>query len=225
MAVRLNVIMVSSAPQTATAQRVAEAVVGELIGLAGIDLALVDRLDQIQPTSTDFLTLDSLAGDVAVLNWQAAEATVGILNRLGFAGSRARHAHDPEATSPGPSRRIYAYDLNKFDDARRVIAALGELLASRQVRTFSLDGSLAQKPAQPVAEPIQKPAQTVAEPTPPRAADRSGDEKSPDRHILADPASTPAMPHTSSAATDHGGPKKTLDLDELVDQLDSLDLE
>jgi hypothetical protein len=208
--------MVNSAPQRATAQRVAEAVVGELIGLAGIDLVLVDRLEHIEPTSTDFLTLDSLAGDVAVLDWQAAEVTVGTLNRLGFSGHRARHAHDPAATSAGKSRRIYVFDLNEFDGAQRVVSALGEILSSRQIRTFSLDGILPQQPP----ERDERSAPETAE-------QRSGNEKPPDRNSLSDPANRPANSQTrsGSGSADRSGPRKTLDLDELVDQLDSLDLE
>jgi hypothetical protein len=216
MAVRLSVIMVNSAPHRATAQRVAEAVVGELIGLAGIDLVLVDRLEQIQPTSSDFLTLDSLTGDVAVLDWQAAEATVATLNRLGFPGHRARHAHDLAATSAVNSRRIYAYDLNEFDGAPRVVSALGELLSSRQIRTFTLDGIRPQQPKERVEGAV-----------PEAAASPSGNEKPPDRNILSDSANRPANAQAGSGAgsADRSGPRKTLDLDELVDQLDSLDLQ
>ena len=57
MAVRLSVIMVHSPPPTSTAQQLAQGVVGELIGLPGIDLTLVEPLDRLQATSTDRLTL------------------------------------------------------------------------------------------------------------------------------------------------------------------------
>ena len=75
MAVRLSVVMVHSAPATATAERVAQGVVGELIGLSGIDLILVAPLDSLSETSTDRLTLSSLDGDIAVLDWSQPEVT------------------------------------------------------------------------------------------------------------------------------------------------------
>ncbi len=75
MAIRLSVIMVH-APPTAGAERTAQSVVGELIGLNGIDLTLVGPLAQLDETSTDRLTLASLSGDVAVLDWQRPEEIV-----------------------------------------------------------------------------------------------------------------------------------------------------
>ena len=47
MAVRLSVIMVHTVPPTLAAGRTAEAVVGELIGRAGIDLTLVGPLAEL----------------------------------------------------------------------------------------------------------------------------------------------------------------------------------
>ena len=70
MAVRLSVVMVHSAPATPSAERVAQGVVGELIGLSGIDLVLVGPLDSLSESSTDRLTLSSIGGDIAMLDWR-----------------------------------------------------------------------------------------------------------------------------------------------------------
>ncbi len=139
MAVRLSVIMVHSTPPTATAQQLAQQVVGELIGLQGIDLTLVEPFSQLHESSTDRLTLGSLGGDVAVLDWQSPAEILTSLASIDFQGKRSPHQHDREIPSaPANSRRIYAYDLSKFSRADDVIAALSRLNADRQVRAFSL---------------------------------------------------------------------------------------
>ena len=139
MAVRLNVLMIQPPIGDRSAQQLCEQLVGELIGLAGIDLSLIDRLDQIQPSSTDQLTLEGLREDVAVLGWGAVEQTSAALAGLGFTGNRTRHAHDPEAAQALGARRVYVYDLRQMN-AGEVGAALTRLLVSRQVRTFDLGG-------------------------------------------------------------------------------------
>ena len=123
MAVRLSVVMVHSPPVSAlqvtedepsnraTAQQLAEAVVGELIGLNGIDVTLVGPIAQLAPASTDRLTLESLTGDVAVLAWQCASETMAALAGIDFQGERSPHAHDRDVALPAARiRRIYAFD-------------------------------------------------------------------------------------------------------------------
>lgn len=196
MAVRLSVIMVHSPPPTAataaTAERMVESVVGELIGLSGIDLTLVGPIALLAETSTDRLTLDSLSGDVAVLDWQPPAESVADLASIGFEGQRSPHEHDPDVPPPAAnSRRVYAFDLNQFSGAGDVVAVLSKLKSSRQVRTFSLE--LAPPASKPAAKPAAKPADR-----PPLASDR------------ASPASS-------------AEPGETLNLDDLLDQLDQLD--
>ena len=64
---------------------------------------------------------------------------LALLTSIEFDGQRSPHQHDREVPAPpANSRRIYAYDLNKFSRADDVIAALSRLNADRQVRAFSL---------------------------------------------------------------------------------------
>ncbi len=163
-AVRLSLVMVHSSP-FASARLLPEAIVAELIGVPEIDLTLVGPLAQLSASSTDRLALESLTGDVAVLDWQSPDEIVRSLARVGFDGDRVPHANDVEATAPRtPGRRIYAFDLTRFRDLTSLHQAIGQLKSSLQVRTFSLPlgpstvVSPSPVPSQspsPVVEPLQ----------------------------------------------------------------------
>ena len=203
MAARLTVIMNQTAPAAAPAQRLCESVIGELIGRPGIDLVLVASLRGLAGDATDRLTLESVAGDTAVLDWQSPSETCRDLAEINFAGSRWPHASDPDAAPPEQkSRRIYAFDLSRFETADAVCSALAALLSSRQVRTFTL-GVPGEQPSRTVSS--TKPAAAVQpQPRPQRPVAKQEPDFQP-------PASAPAT-------------TKSLDLDALVDQLDEFDL-
>ena len=211
MPVRLNVLMVHAPIGDASAQFLGETVVGELIGLPGIDLTLIDRLDQIDPASTDQLTLDSISADIAVLAWQPVAETIRLLTATGFNGKRARHAHDQaadaRAQAAADSPRIYGFDLHEFDSVQQLCSALAELLASRQVRTYTLESL------------ISKPASGPAIPDTAKAVELQSSANSPQ----APTAETTAADATEPAAAGRGPSRQPLDLDHLVDQLDQLD--
>lgn len=200
MAVRLTVVMVHPPRGSGAAQRLSEAVVGKMIGLPGIDLTLIDRLDQINVESTDHLTLHSLAGDVAVLDWQPVGDLIDSLAKLGFDGCRAVHTHDRDGSAKAGARQIYGYDLREIESAAVVCSAINELLASRQIRTYSLD-SLLPAPSTGPAQPSREPRPTA--PTEP--------------HLSAPP------PQDETPVEADRPAKPPLDLDHLVDQLDSFD--
>ena len=202
MAARLNVIMVHSPPATATAQRISESIVGELIGRPGIDVMLVGPLDQIHEGTTDQLSLESITSDVAVLDWRSPSELIQVLDSIGFAGSRWPHRHDsvPDSATPaGSPRKIFAYNLNEFTDAAELCAALAELLANRQVTTYSLASSLLSKP-----KPVGKQKATPA-------VLSTADTISPEATSV-DASIQPPSPSTGE-----------IDLEKLVDQLDEFD--
>ena len=213
MPTRLTVIMTESTPPTGTARRMAEAVVGELIGLPGIDLTLVESLDTLDAGSTDRLTLDGIRGDVCVLDWKSPEAIERSLRSIGFPGRRAPHSHDsaaapnPSPVVQGPTRRIYAFDLSRFDDAGRLGQALSGLRATREVRTFSL------------APPSGGDTKSSSEVSSTRLGKRSipvrDDREPPSRPPAAEPSSYDQAPDESTSPV--------IDLDDLVDQLDDFD--
>ena len=210
MAARLTVIMVHSPPANAAAQGIAESVVGEIIGRPGIDLTLVGPLDQIAPQSTDLLTLQGITGDVAVMDWRTSDDLVQKLNETGFPGVRAPHADDQEPPSPPiGQRRIYAFDLNQTTDAKQLCVALNNLLAERQVRTFTLGGvgSQVKSTAKPTASlPLAKPQP----------------QKAPSQLPESQPESRPE-PQPESSANQRANESTSINLDDLVDQLDQLD--
>lgn len=208
MAVRLSVIMVHSAPRTASAERMAESVIGELIGRSGIDVILVGPLAQLGETSTDRLTLASITGDVAVLDWQSPSEIVATLHEIGFQGQRSPHEADPQAPLPtSPLRRIYAFDLARFSGPQEVIAALSRLQSNRQVRTFSL-GMV------PIASPPQiGPGRATApQPIVPMSSPRGSTARK-QSHVAGE------LPPPSHPSPNHS----PLNLDDLLDQLDRID--
>lgn len=219
MPARLNVIMIESAPSAGAARRMAEAVVGELIGLSGIDLTLIESLDRISDSSTDKLTLDGITGDVCVLDWQSPESVVKSLNDRGFHGRRAAHPHDQDAvhtasnihasvSDPPPTvstRRIYAFELSRFPDAKGLCAALSSLRATREVRTFSLTpASMTAAPANSVSSKSITSARAVTTDTSPDGKPATPDELgSPRIHSVSTIETSPSG--SSTAVAPHPG--------------------
>ena len=196
---RLPVILVQHHPASGAA--LADALVGNLIGRAGLDLTLVDRLESIADDSTDRMTLDGITVPSAVLDWQSPEVMLESLSAIEFVGVRCPHRLDPDATQNQQGRRLFLFDLRQFEKADAIVAELDRLKNSLAVRTFSLDpigrnGSTSSKASnQPVANNAKVPVQRSAE-TP--AVEGS-------IHLSSEPGSD-----------DH--------LDRLIDQLDDLDV-
>lgn len=207
MAVRLSVVMVHSPPPSAVASGLAESAVGQLIGLPEIDLTLVGPLSQLADGSTDRLSLESLSGDVAVLDWRTPAEIIGALGVFDFDGDRAPHPHDRDAPgATATSRRIYAFDLNQFTNADSLCEAIGQLKSGRQVRTFSLGIG----PAPGAGKKTLPQATAPIGPTGKSPTTGSKDEET------APAAPSAPKPSPIDAAGE-------LDLDQLLDQLDALD--
>lgn len=222
MAVRLSVVMIQNSPPIPNAERVAQGVVGELIGMNGIDLTLIGPLDSFGDASTDRLTLESITGDLAVLDWQQQEAIEAGLGRLGIGGRRVVHASDQGVKDSGrtdkPCRKLYLFNLHEFTRSEDVIAAVAELNSVRSVRTFTLDLGLGSRGA----------ASSQGE-------DLSPDEKDSSANRVA--GSTELDSDSQSGQNSGVNPQKTdasekfseiaasdeFDLDALIDQLDELD--
>lgn len=226
MAVRLSVILIQSRPPSAGAQRLAEEVVGELIGFRGIDLVLVEPLQGLELSSTDRLTLGSLSGDVAVLDWKSPEDLFSDLSSVEFEGERTRHAHDPTAESPTTgNRRIYLFDLTRFTSASQLIDALSQLQSTRQVRTFSLGPGLSGSAANGKSA-SRKSQEEHAKPT------TGSDGEATPMHPASAPkrASSPpsaSAPSSTVPRSTVDSPRDTgrdrVDLDSLIDELDQID--
>ncbi|MFG0262900.1 MAG: hypothetical protein ACF788_10965 [Novipirellula sp. JB048] len=189
-----------------------DAVVGELLGLPQIDLMLIDRLEAVSAASTDQLTLESITGDMVVLDWQPPAQTCQALASLKIAGVRWPHRDDPEAVVAPEQRgrRFYALDLSRFASATAVRESILRLHAAKQVKTFSL--SLGPPPA--AAKPA---AATRAR----EEATRARVEAEPDRHAPAPPsplAKADRAPRAAAAA------RTAAQLEAWVDQLEEFDV-
>lgn len=229
-----------------------EEIVGQLIGAEGIDLTLIGALPGLAETSTDRLSLESLSGDVAVLDWQTPDAVVTGLSSAGFRGQRAPHPHDTEAEMPPPGiRRVYLFDLHRFRDAGELVGALRQLNARRQVRTFSIGfgGAPSVSPNRDsrepkvIAPPIDR-AGSGAEPATARRAQDPSSDVGNEPGVAGEAASSEGVarpePVNSPTGTTAGprpatpGEKRSegtsqdasavLDLDDLIDQLDRADV-
>jgi hypothetical protein len=212
MAVRLSVVMVHTPPAAANASQLAEAIVGELIGMPEIDLTLVGNLASISSESTDLLSLETIAGDVAALDWQPPAGIVSALGELGCEGSRTPHSHDPDAPSAEPTRRIYAFDLNRFPDARSVCDAVAKLKSQRQVRTFTLSAGAGSNVATNTSS-----ATKVSTAEMPKNAPK------PDFDVSAVEPPSLGTGGGSNDPLPAARPHASRDLDELLDRLDELD--
>jgi hypothetical protein len=126
-------------PRTEDVQAMSEGIVGELIGRPGIDMMLVDDLALQNHDSTDRLSLGSISGNFAYVDWRNPDVAVELLHACGIAGYRSRHATDPLGHAPrSGSRRIYCFDLRQFSSPREACAALLALQSSLEIKTFSL---------------------------------------------------------------------------------------
>lgn len=235
MAVRLPVIMIQTSPPSTAANQLSEAIVGELIGLPEVDLVLVGGLTGLDAGSTDLLTLESINGDCAVLDWSSPAETMKQLQRLGVAGNRSPHPHDLAADSVAAGRRVYLFDLNGFASAEELCRAIAALKSSRQVRTFSLSMPASRSTSgngtssRSVATGSSSPAYPAAEPPPgnsSRASEAGGSPSQNGNRIL--PADLPGAPSGEARtgakpSPTRPGPRRQVDLDDLVDRLDELD--
>lgn len=206
MSVRLNVLIVQSSHGTDLQAGIAAELVVRLIGMPGIDVALVTSLDPTQMSQTDRLLVESFTQDVAVIDWRDRDDTMEKLRELGLAGRRSPHRLDPEVSPPtAGTRRFYLVDLRRGDSPDAVVEMLAELLRGRRVVTIPL--GLA-KPAPPAGKPI----------------DGAGDVPGEPRTDALSPAPL-NKPPAGSASQDEAvsqarSPKSTdSDLDALVDDL------
>lgn len=241
MAVRLSVVMVHCTPATQAAEQVAQGVVGELIGLSGIDLILVAPLDSLSEASTDRLTLSSLGGDIAVLDWRLPEVMHESLRRLGVDGARTRHAADPaasekkgaEVNSKVQPRKLYFFNLNDFTDPDVVVSSIAELNAARAVRTFTLAPIVKRpvtgSPGQSENPRVVSKADNGTESEASLATDAPPNAPSSDVATSLKSAGSPltqgaseSLPQRSPAVSSDAASSEQ-DLDALIDELDLLD--
>lgn len=212
MAVRLNVLVLRPAGGGSSWHEQCDDLLGHLLGRAGLDVTLLERLPRPDDGSTETLALESIGGHVACLAWREPEQLLADLEQAGRAMIRRAHAGDPACESDAAARsdspstpnsgRAYCFDMRQHRDPHRVIEDLQSLLQNLQVSTFQIAGL---GPAQPSAARTPPPARATGEPNPP---------------VSKPAASTASRPATRSA----NDRSQSEALDQLVDQLDELDI-
>lgn len=221
MSVRLNVLLVQAARSSPLREGIGAELAMQLMGVPGLDLAIVSSLAADDAAETDRLLLGSFANDLAVIDWCDAGAMLEALAALGVSGRRAPHRLDPSvpAVSPG-ERRLYLIDLRRGDSPDAVVAALRALLSDRRVVAVPLLAAGAkQKPAAPSAGTsangdMDQPSNTSAAGGQAAAHPTAG-ARSPSANPL-NPESRPGDNATGPASSTHRRPGES-DLDALVD--------
>lgn len=203
---RLPVILVQNPP--AAGATLAEDLVGNLIGRAGLDLTLVDRFDSLATDSTDRMTLEAITVPSAILDWRTEEQIFESLTTIGFAGVRCPHQLDLSGSSEQGSpeqgtsnRRLFLFDLSKHKDAAKIVSELDRLRESLSVKTVSL-GSLS-----PINGSKKSETQGTRKPAPQAPANTS-----------------PTSRAGASTITPLASPRSDENLNDLIDQLDDLDV-
>ncbi len=139
MTVRLNVVVVQASHLTSLQAGVTAELVFQLLGVAGMDVAIVSSLDPQLSTATDRMMVQALASDLAVVDWCGGEETLNKLAALGVQALAAPHALDESRPLvPLGQRRAYLFDLRRGDGASRIAQTLKQLLSQRQVAAIPL---------------------------------------------------------------------------------------
>lgn len=135
MTARLSVLMVQPPRLSALQAKIQDQLVVQLIGVPGVDLAIVDSLDPAEGAATDQLLISSLAADLAVIDWRGADDVLDLLIKRGLSVVRAPHPLDLKADSVSGQgmKRIYVFDLRNGDKPLAIVGAIKDLLRDRRV--------------------------------------------------------------------------------------------
>lgn len=194
---RLSVVVAQSNLRDSRRTDLEESLVAELIMSVGIDASLVRPLEQIQPDSTDHLCLSGLGQNFVLVSWNDLDQALATWRSLGFDKELIRF----EEGSRGNTQVVQYLQLTETLRPSDVVARLQRVLESRRVQTFTIQVTPAK-----LSAPLVVPTAAVQ----------------PSIHHSPAP-SHEVLPKLSPSPTDNSEPEWP-ELDELVDQLDSLDL-
>ena len=162
MTVRLNVMLVQSAGMSGLQSEINAELAVQLMGVPGIDVAIVNSLRPDAATATDQLLLASTQNDLAVIDWREPSDVLRDLEQLGVVGARAPHRLDRAAAPVAAGlRRLYLIDLRRGDRPAVVADALRTLLQDRRVVAVPLAVPAA-SPRSAVSKPMLAPLPVAA---------------------------------------------------------------
>lgn len=213
MAPRLAVVVSQAPMRNARVADIEETIVADLIMVGGLDATLVGPLERILPNSTDLLCLSGFTQDLALLSWMPTEEAATLWSGLNLTGTFVPMSLDGSAAIPATlngGRRIFYIQLTSQSIPSQVCQQLKARLELLRVQPVSLQ----LKMTSPMkATPTVKPTTNVAPQPKPLEQPVSSPLASP----LASP--TEKLPSASTASD-----SQWKNLDQLVDELDSLDL-
>lgn len=134
MAVRLSVVLVQSSRMSGLQSGINAELVFQLMGVAGVDLSIVNSLNPSEIAETDRMMLSALDSDLAVVDWSDLDETLAKLAALGVNGIRSPHQLDRDVPPvPLGNRRVYLVDLRNGHKPDEVVSAMKQLLDQRRV--------------------------------------------------------------------------------------------
>jgi len=204
MARRITVVVSQAQSQNPKKRAVEETIVGELLGVRGVDVTFVPHLYDLKGDSPEVVGLESLASDLVVCSWlypRAARWTLDRHNIRGKEGESLIPAYgesdeddEPEADSqaeekdrvadsrPVPSRLIYCLDLRTHQSANPYLEEIRRIVAETNVETVEL-GSFANSTGvgdDPARAPASE-SRLVLDPAAPLSAQASDESSAPKR--------------------------------------------
>lgn len=144
MSARLTVIICQSTVRAGLAADLEETLVAELMMTPGFDATMIGPLESVEADGTDFLCLSSFNHSLVLLTWLPRGEAQQHWDRLGLAGSVIAVPSNGQNVADAPenpsSRRVFHIQLTEETDPKSALQTLGQLLASRQVKTVGIGG-------------------------------------------------------------------------------------
>ena len=220
MAPRLTVIISQSETRDVHRAELEEALVGEMLLADGIDANLVGPISTMRDDSTDRLCIGGFQGSVAVLSWLSTAELAEHWLRLDLGGQVRPFGQAPAQHGV---RSVVHFQLLETSTAASVIEQLQKLQADRAVKTVGIMGIA---PPASSDEPIETENATDNQTA---SSTRAAQTVPAQPH--ASPEQQTDLPMVEGAATRahqyrQGQDENTEfpELDDLVDDFDSLDL-
>jgi NAD-dependent dihydropyrimidine dehydrogenase PreA subunit len=161
---RITVVLSQAQGKNPAKRALEESIAAALILEPGLDVSIIPNLYDLGPDHTGRLFLDSVKGDMVVLNWLFPRAAFWLLDRIGVKGRLGESQLEPpaeaddeeeEAGEPEPpkgigavdvpDRHIYCLDLRDFkghepyvEEVKRIARECGERHEARAGGTAAL---------------------------------------------------------------------------------------
>lgn len=223
LAPRLTVVVSQSSSRDSQSANLEETLVAELMMTPNLDATMIGPLESVHPDDTDYLCLDSLNHNFAILSWLPTEEVARQWQRLSLSGQIVHLGDDQSASMPA-ARRIFHLRLTPGLKAATALDSLQRMAEDRKVRTVNIllpGQSLTSPQAQASEARASKPNESQ-----PAAQAIEPSSQSPSK-LPSPPLSPPGSPTRATPSPpqwqEDGEEEDWAHLDQLVDDFDSLD--